>query len=54
MGWRGVRLRLLGKGNDNIASGFGPAPQEDVGSIYSGRKKPQKLKFLEFPESTYG
>ena len=55
MGWRDVRLRLLGKGNDTITSGSGSAPQEDVGSIYSGRKKPfQKLEFLEFPESTYG
>lgn len=55
MGWRDVRLRLLGKGNDTIASGSRSAPQEDVGSIYSGRKKPfQKLEFLEFPESTYG
>lgn len=54
VGWRDVRLRVLGKGNDTIASGSGSAPQEDVGSIYSGRKKPQKLEFLEFPESTYG
>ena len=52
--WRGLRLKLLGKGNDTIASGFGSAPQEDVGSIYSGRKKPQKLECLEFPESAYG
>lgn len=34
MGWRGVRLRLLGKGNDNIASGFGPAPQEDEKHLF--------------------
>lgn len=47
-------LRFLGKSSDTIVSGFGSTLQEDVGSIYSGRKKPPKLEFPEIPESTYG
>lgn len=44
----------FGKNSDTIVSGFGSTLQEDVGSINSGRKKPQKLEFSEIPESTYG
>lgn len=39
---------------DTVVSGFRSTLQEDVGSVYSGRKEPQKLEFPDILESTYG